>query len=344
MQINPSLLANDDLKPPIFIGGMQRSGTSLMRAIIDSHPDVAVLEVDIPIWSVYYEKFALLDLNHYPNRYLLLIDMLSNPKLKTLTPRINDKALIDALHIKQAYSFCTIIQLIMEHYARQRGKTRWSIKMPQSEFYVKRIFDCFPSATMVQVIRDPRDVASSFKQRGWKYNIWNHRAEWGDSVRLAYQNEEQYEGYIKVFYEDLVSEPEAIIKQVCAIIVLDYHPDMLTLGKFASQINQSSSFGDMISSSDKKNKITSSAIGRFHDQLSHAEIQQYDKTIQLLATKTSYQATELSSRISFQMMIGALQRGIKQNIPYVFWMVKKVQYRAYYWRKYIAYILFKPQD
>ena len=66
---------------PIFIGGMERSGTSLMRAIIGSHPDVALFEWDLPLWTSIFDRFKKKDLTQVSDLAKLLDEIFSHRKV-----------------------------------------------------------------------------------------------------------------------------------------------------------------------------------------------------------------------------------------------------------------------
>ncbi|HBL10559.1 MAG TPA: hypothetical protein DD379_03955, partial [Cyanobacteria bacterium UBA11162] len=67
---------------PIFIGGLHRSGTSLMRAIIGSHPTVAIYQTDLPLWRKFYNRYKDLDLNDPNIREQLIEKIFSDRKLE----------------------------------------------------------------------------------------------------------------------------------------------------------------------------------------------------------------------------------------------------------------------
>ena len=212
---------------PVFIGGLQRSGTSLMRAIIGSHPDIAIYPSDLPLWTDFYNRYKDLDLNNRDQCDKLMHAIQSNDRVQQCQVRIDFNALRNTISAEPQLTINLVFGHFMQAYAREIGRPRWGLKTPYNEFFSEAIFSAFPTAKMIQLIRDPRDVAVSYKsyQKGawkWRYNILLHIREWKKSVRLARENEMKYPGsYMTVRYEDLVLHPEKTMRQVCQRIHLD---------------------------------------------------------------------------------------------------------------------------
>lgn len=243
---------------PVFIGGLERSGTSLMRAVIGSHPEVAIFQYDLPLWRKIFALYG-----HDP---------LSFDDAETLVHKINnlDKA-ASAAHIPSAEDVLRVMQEIiaenngghitcsvvfaayLKAYAQIRGRKRWGLKTPTNEFFVDDIFDAFPNASFVHLVRDPRDVAVSrtsvpwanlnlsvnpltFRDDGWM-------SRWEKSVSIGVDNVGKYKGqYILVRYEDLVHDTEEVVRDVCKICRLEWDPTILKMGGHPGWSNHNSFF------------------------------------------------------------------------------------------------------
>ena len=118
-----------------------------------------------------------------------------------------------------------------EEYMRKRGKRRWADKTPTYVFLLGFIKTLFPDAQIVHVIRDPRDVVASHRDR-WGYQSGAKSAyKWRRSVTAAREFAESAgDGeYTEVRYEDLVSDAEKVMRGLLEFlnepwdpIVLDY--------------------------------------------------------------------------------------------------------------------------
>lgn len=132
-------------KNPVFIGGLQKSGTSLVRAILGKHPRLfAGLETawfDIP-WE-----------EHGASKRLAAV-----LKIARLYRMGEDETLVLAGQAPSAEAF---LDSFMAKVCVAEGKPRWIEKTPGNILHAERIFSFWPSAQMIHVLRDPRDVYSS---------------------------------------------------------------------------------------------------------------------------------------------------------------------------------------
>lgn len=262
------------LQQPIFIGGLHRSGTSLMRAIVGSHPAVTLYKSDLPLWTKFYDRHKSLDLNDRTNLQNLLNEIFNHKKADDLASVRSEieRQLLDSIDSKNL-TFGTICEIVLKAYARSQHPeleganilTRWGLKTPYNEFFTDAIFEAYPHAKMVQLLRDPRDVAVSVASRGWSKTLEQTCKEWQDSARLAQTNTHKYAGsYVVVRYEDLVKNPEAIARQICQTLEMDYSPEMLAMQGHHGWRGSNSYFDDI---GYKQQGISSSGLGRFVDLL-----------------------------------------------------------------------------
>ena len=212
----------------IFVGGIPRSGTSLMRDIVGAHPDVAMFPSELPLWRVIAVEFAGQDPGRRDVRTRLVGALVSHPRMSQSGIVLDGDAILSALEDERVVTAGTVFAHTMRQYARQRGRPRWAVKDPLTEFHADRIFEALPRASFVHMIRDPRDVIVS--QRG----MWGAAAQhvvsttdaWRRSAALA-RRRAGTRGYAAVRYEDLVADPAAVVPRVCEALGLAYRPEML---------------------------------------------------------------------------------------------------------------------
>src|SRR5947208_324806 len=124
----PSALDGRPLDPAIFVGGMPRSGTSLMRAILAAHPDVAMFPGELPLWSQLARAHAGQDLSRPAARGRLVRDLVTHPRMKRAHVTLDGDALAAALDAEPVVRLGTVFALALRQYARQTGKARWGAK------------------------------------------------------------------------------------------------------------------------------------------------------------------------------------------------------------------------
>lgn len=195
------------LERPVFLVGAERSGTTLLRLLLDGHPDVAFASeseflVDrmgddgsFPAPDAYAEYLAT-------NRVFQLSGLEVDPRL--------------------AYP------ALARSFLAQRAADR-----PVVGATVHRRFDLllhlFPEARFVHLIRDARDVAASVIARGWAGNTWTASARWEDAER-AWERLVALlpaDRWLELRYEDLLRAPERELGRICAFLGIPFRREML---------------------------------------------------------------------------------------------------------------------
>ena len=270
---------------------MQRSGTSLMRAIVGSHPDVAIFEWDLPLWTYLHGHYKEKDLSSPAVLTDLLDAIFSDKKMMASDVDLNRQGIENKIGRSGEEITCgTVFQCLLEEYANRLGRSRWGLKTPHNEFFAEEIYSAYPNARMVQLIRDPRDVAVSFRSYdggAWNYRAGEHMVKWKKSAELAYLNSQRFKGrYLCVRYEDLVNDPQKTIDDVCQTLDLKFNPAMLEAnGQLGWQ--GSNSFFDDIGTQSKV--ISTAGIGRYLTQLDSDLIYRYQKQLRTELLQLGYQ-------------------------------------------------------
>jgi hypothetical protein len=277
---------------PIFIGGMQRSGTSLLRAIIGSHPDVAIFEWDLPLWTKYYHHFKKLDVNAVPVCSELLKEIFADPKMTACHVAIDREAVENRLKTEKNITCGLVFQHLLEEYAGALNRSRWGLKTPGNEYHAETILDFYPDAKFIQTVRDPRDVAVSFqnaKGGSWNYHPGIHIANWRRSVKIAEQLANRYsDRFLAIRYEDLVLDPAKTTRSVCQMLNLTYSDELINALGHLGWKGDNSSFDD-IGSDKTQSQISSAAIGRYHKQLDPYLIFRYQQKLKTELIHWQYQ-------------------------------------------------------
>lgn len=145
---------------PFFIVGSERSGTTLLMAILGCHRRPAVPEV---AW--FYPRFRAFihtydALRKAENLRTLVAEMIFGLKAPFFGLDLNPATIVDEL-LAQTYenSFAEAYRVILQRYADAVGKPRWGEKTPHNLYYAGEILGDFPSAKFINLTRDGRDVA-----------------------------------------------------------------------------------------------------------------------------------------------------------------------------------------
>lgn len=212
---------------PVFIVGVPRSGTTLLRTLLDSHPNIACGPENPWIAGSYGE------LTSFKELYSSLVQ---NP----YGPVANMSGVGEA---DIARSLEKAITSIFATYARQKGKKRWVEKTPNHVIDLEFLHTIFPEALYLHIVRDGRDVACS---------TYNGRKRWGRIVDIdgsleitrnnAIERWARWEKLIEqhvcnnalpshtLRYEDLLEKPKEEMRKLVEFIGERFDPEMLRYG------------------------------------------------------------------------------------------------------------------
>jgi hypothetical protein len=187
---------------PIFIIGAPRSGTTLLRMILDSHPRISCGE----------ETHFLRELEPIVGRHWRMVEPYGFDRASWLV-RIRD--------------FYTGFQA---DYLARRGKSRWAEKDPTYTLLLPFIAELFPDAQYVHLVRDGHDVVASYRDR-WGYTAAARAARGGWSryveAARAFGRDLPGERFHELRYESLVAHPEAVLRPLFAFLGEDWDAAVL---------------------------------------------------------------------------------------------------------------------
>lgn len=239
----------------LFLAGADRSGIGLLADILDRHPDIAISR-RINFWTFYAGRYGPLDEAENLNR--CLEDMW---RFRRVTDLDIDRDAVRRRFIDgEDLSYGGLFAAIGESHALVRGKTVWGDKSLNSERYADRIFESFPEAGMIHVLRDPRDrhVSVMSHRRGKRGGVYGTTAVWVDSERRAVRNSARYgTRYLVIRYEDLVENPVAGLTAACNLVGVRFDASLL----------------DDPSTPERHGTLLhTSSIGRFADEASPVDV------------------------------------------------------------------------
>lgn len=218
---------------PFFVVGAQRSGTTLLRLMLHSHPDLAVpFESDfIPRFHDRLDEYG--DLEDRENLERLLADIADNPFVDR-GDLLSDP---DWFLEQDIRSYPELVDAVFSRYARREDKRRWGDKTPGYVTDLDVLRDLFPACQVIHLVRDGRDVALSLRSVSWGTDHLLRAAEdWRWKTMLGHKMGRMLgeKDYRLVRFEDLVAEPEATLRDVCDFLGEPYSGRMLTYHERAS--------------------------------------------------------------------------------------------------------------
>ena len=248
---------------PILVMGYMHSGTTLLRNVLGRHGAVFVVPGETKFFQklpAFRRQFPDLGDDETLAAFVgFVADIALNghtfkgdpgPREKvTVGPPCLGAILEEA---KRDRDHAAIFRIVMDHLAREFGRARWLCKKPTTGFFLEGVLRAVPDALFVEVVRDPRDVLASKKTR--RLGVWGtgrYRPEqraskhlekaydplwdalsWKSTVLALRRASARWPGrFLSIRYEDLVAEPEARVREICAFLGLEFDPELLNVAR-----------------------------------------------------------------------------------------------------------------
>jgi hypothetical protein len=191
---------------PIFVGGEGRSGTTLLRVMLDAHPAIACGPESHFLQDPRFKEFH----HHFRGKWWKRAEGFGYA-LSDMDDLVRD-----------------FVRGWFETYMRRRGKRRWADKTPSTIRDLPYLWELFPTAKFVHMIRDGRDVCCSMLEQKWGPDDVDDAAKrWVAAIEAGAVHRGDVNRYMEIRYEDLVQQPERELRRLCTWIGEDFDPAML---------------------------------------------------------------------------------------------------------------------
>lgn len=219
---------------PVFVVGMNGSGTSMLIDCLGNHPLLFAAAREtrtIPRFIATLDSYG--DLTDDANFLKLWRSISDTPALVILNGGVPPPLPQNWRDFPR--SLASILDAVFRHFATQQGKVRWAEKTPQHVQHLDALHQLFPKAKFVHIIRDGRDCAASFSRR-WQRSPeltvyrWKYAVECGRS-----SGKNLGDSYLEVRYEDLTSYPDEWMQKICEFIDLPFDQCVLLSRKPQSE-------------------------------------------------------------------------------------------------------------
>ena len=260
--IGPSIPASDELdrglrlaQQPVFICGAARSGTTLLRDLLDGHPQIVVIPNESGFYRTVERELSALRSDRHcsylgarwagrlaarPPHWLLGSSTPRNSPYVTFASEYAGWWLAPQRRKEARISSWPLAAFALA-YAQRLGAGRlsprvakWVEKTPGNERCMARIWQDFPAAKVIQIVRRPEAVLASAKHM--TTHRWSRRrtlthvlGEMAPSYSIAAQSRETLpdDRYCLIKYEDLTAEPEAVMSRVSKFLEIEFMPSLL---------------------------------------------------------------------------------------------------------------------
>lgn|SRR5690625_410295 len=208
----------------LFIIGLPRSGTKLIRELLNNHNDIY-----IPSIEAYFIPHLI---RKYGNRKLNgeeVVSVIQEIKTSLFFFYYAEKHQFDFSKFNlEDITVNDLIYLIWKELAiKELGKTVKVLgdKTPRNISHIKLLLDSFSNCKIIHIVRDPRDNVLSAKNT-WNKNIFRTAYKWQLGVDNLKKYRNNRERIMEVKYEDLIVSPKEVLKDLCNFIGVSYQCGM----------------------------------------------------------------------------------------------------------------------
>ncbi|MFB6347649.1 MAG: sulfotransferase [bacterium] len=282
------------MKPPIFIVGAPRSGTTLLSKILNEHSDI-----HITIETHFFEE-VLPQLNPRATKPTEVAETLINVHKSHLSSSqkgpelegIFQDELVHRLN-RAEQTPSAILNTYLKYHAEIRGKTRIGEKTPRHAFHLGQIRTMYPESPVLLCARDGRDFLASYKAKHRNSPEGNESKDiyhpvitsmlWRGSVQSMLQFTENDRLNHLINYENLIENPSQIIHELCDFLNVSFEKNMLTPN------SSNTSYEDP----NKKKGIYSSSVGKWRNRLDESEVAVFEYLNRRLLEKLGYSGASI---------------------------------------------------
>jgi hypothetical protein len=225
-----------------FILGNPRSGTSLLRIMLNSHPEIAAPPECgfLHWWFGKYKNWTLQDSNNPSAVQAFVEDVIQSRKMETWS--LDQDALISLIRSGKPATYAALGELIYVAWANQSGKEP-KVIIDKNNYYIRHLHDLpklWPDARFIFLIRDGRDVACSYLAMQSLATDSPYKpklpatpsaiaTEWVENNKAiaAFLSQLKPTDSIQLRYEDLILQTHDQLSRLCQFLGLGLDEKML---------------------------------------------------------------------------------------------------------------------
>ncbi len=222
---------DEDRPPAPFVVGLTRSGTTLLRMMLDAHPQLAIPP------ETHFVPDLIKAARAEEGADGMLLAVTGNRTWGDFG--IDTEEMRERLSRVHSGDGAEAVRAFFEAYAKRQGKPRWGDKTPAYMLSVQRIGRTLPESRFIHLIRDGRDVALSQSARAINEQPppAQQATRWAKRIRKSRDQASTLKGarYVEARYEDLVRDPEGTLRRICDFIDLPWDAAMLSYHERAAE-------------------------------------------------------------------------------------------------------------
>lgn len=293
------------MKPPVFIVGCPRSGTSFLYHLLLSAGGFAEFHTQMNVYDVLEPIYG--DLGVPKNKAAAVREWLRS---KAFRVSGLEAAEIEAKVLAECHCAGDFLRIIMEDVARTQGVDRWIDSTPTNVPHMLRIQKDFPDALFVHIIRDARDVALSLDKRSWSRPLpWDGKKSllaaglyWEWIVRKARQMGTVLKTqYTEVRYEKLVQQPRETLAGVAAFLQQDLNYERIQQASIGSVKKPLTSFKEDL----QEGRFT--PVGRWKDRFPPDQLIEFERLVGAYLEELGYSLSTEAAKLNHNLSTAGMR-------------------------------------
>ena len=228
-----------------FAAGQAKSGTTLLIALLDGHPQLLVLPEETAYFPTALNKYdragRRAQVDYLTKQALSRVLFGGAPEWEKVdynhfpTTEFRDRFEGAAFHPKNAKK--DLLVIMVEAYAATLGRpldsiARWIEKTPANRRFIPQILERFPNSKILLTIRDPRavlaaQIALERTRKTRQFSAYYCVSHWLQAARLGLRAEAGEIPAILTRYEDLVADPALAMARVCEYLGIRFEREVV---------------------------------------------------------------------------------------------------------------------
>ena len=285
-----------------FIAGQAKSGTTLVAALLDNHPELLVLPQETAYLPTVLRKYRdagrRVQFEYLTKQSFSRVLFGGEPKWREHQyknfPQRKFLETFERVAFDPANAQRDLLALMAEAYATTIGVAldrikHWVEKTPANRNHVDEIFARFPTTKLLVTLRDPRailatQIALEKARRTQRFSVYYVIAHWRVAAELALRVRAGDVPGLFVQFEQLVSEPAKVMKEVCDYLNIQFDPEVVL-----SPTKIGEPWGGNSAAQIAFSKINAEPASRWERELSEDEIGWVERHCRDLMPEFGYQ-------------------------------------------------------
>jgi Sulfotransferase family len=289
-----------------FICGHPKSGTSLLRAMLDSHPQLTVFPEETKFFRRVLPGSLAIARQERPRAvadHILHVFQWSSDSPTATQAGFLDRDYSHRSHARVLESYRrrvagwagdmgSLLSAAILAYGDASGRQgpetqRWVEKSPYNERFAHQIFNWWPEARCLHVVRDPRDNYASYLRKHPEWSPAAFAQSWKQSAARGWRNQRQFgpNRYLILRFEDLVLDTERAIAEIILFLGIHDAASLRAPTRDGTVWKGNSMFGDAFDG------ISRRPLGRYAGALAESDRRRIEAQLEPEMLRLSYPLT-----------------------------------------------------